>query len=73
MRATAAVQELLVKMRQTVGTGLRACALSDYTPQVAVLRGMAFPANIASEPLPALYNAREGAFHLRASWQAPAP
>ena len=58
------MQETLLKLRRTVGTGARACALSDYTPQVAVLRGMAFPANIASEPLPALYNAREGAFCL---------
>ena len=43
-----------------------------FTPRVAVLRGMAFPANTAPEPFPVQQNVREGAFLLRRRWQAAA-
>ena len=55
------------------GTGSCVAAFRIYTPQVAVLRGMAFPANTVTEPLPAHKNVREGAFLLRRRCQAPSP
>ena len=61
------------KFYAQAGTRSGAAAFRIYTPQVAVLRGMAFPANTVTEPLPAHKNAREGAFLLRRRWHAAAP
>ena len=54
------------------GNRILGMVVFHFTPRVAVLRGMAFPANTAPEPLPAHQNVREGAFLLRKRWQAAA-